>query len=60
MLGHGTFGQVVKAKVLAPDSYNRPVAVKILKNKQAFFKQGMLEVGVLSMVRLKTWFISLF
>ncbi|EDR26358.1 serine/threonine protein kinase ppk15, putative [Entamoeba dispar SAW760] len=43
-LGQGTFGQVFKCKDLQHD---REVAIKILKNKKAYFRQGMLEITAL-------------
>ncbi|ELP93704.1 serine/threonine protein kinase ppk15, putative [Entamoeba invadens IP1] len=46
-LGCGMFGQVFKAKDL---SKSREVAVKILKSKGAYFRQGMLEISILSML----------
>ena len=50
MLGQGTFGQVVKCR---DEERGTLVAVKILKNKAAYFKQGLLEVGVLTAVNSK-------
>ena len=46
-LGNGMFGHVFRAKDLIQ---GKDVAVKILKSKSAYFRQGMLEVSVLSMV----------
>ncbi|KAL7721694.1 Protein kinase [Entamoeba marina] len=46
-LGNGMFGQVFKAKDLSKE---REVAIKILKSKSAYFRQGMLETTVLSML----------
>ncbi|KAL7714357.1 Serine/threonine protein kinase ppk15 [Entamoeba marina] len=43
-LGQGTFGQVFKCK---DHLNNREVAIKVLKNKKAYFRQGMLEVTAL-------------
>eukprot|EP00007_Cunea_sp_BSH-02190019_P004288 CAMPEP_0174233496 /NCGR_PEP_ID=MMETSP0417-20130205/3515_1 /TAXON_ID=242541 /ORGANISM="Mayorella sp, Strain BSH-02190019" /LENGTH=1125 /DNA_ID=CAMNT_0015311713 /DNA_START=50 /DNA_END=3423 /DNA_ORIENTATION=- len=48
ILGQGTFGQV--AKCLDLDS-GRDVAIKVIKNKPAYFNQGLLEVQVLEMLR---------
>jgi len=45
MLGRGTFGQVVKCR---DERTDKLVAVKVLKNKRAYFKQGLLEIGVLT------------
>ena len=47
ILGQGTFGQV--AKCIDVDS-GRSVAVKVLKNKLMYFKQGLLEVGILTAI----------
>lgn len=47
MLGQGTFGQVVKCW----DEVNhRIVAVKVLKNKASYFRQGLLEIGILTAI----------
>ncbi|KAJ1980407.1 dual specificity protein kinase yak1 [Dimargaris verticillata] len=43
-LGSGTFGQVVKCCDLTT---NATVAVKVVKNKQAYYKQSLLEVHIL-------------
>ncbi|GAM17232.1 hypothetical protein SAMD00019534_004070 [Acytostelium subglobosum LB1] len=43
-LGQGTFGQVVKCQNL---DTNELVAVKILKNKAAYYQQGKLEIEML-------------
>jgi serine/threonine protein kinase len=43
-LGHGTFGQVLRCST-SPD--RREVAVKIIKNKPAYFQQGLIEVRIL-------------
>lgn len=50
MLGAGTFGQVVRCKSLT-ETDAPCVAIKVLKNKPAYFRQGMLEVGILALVR---------
>merc|ERR1719201_2342111 len=42
-LGHGTFGQVLKCQVANKEA----VAVKIIKNKPAYFHQAIVEVKVL-------------
>ncbi|KAL7715188.1 Serine/threonine protein kinase ppk15 [Entamoeba marina] len=47
-LGSGTFGQVVKCRNCAD---NTIVAVKILKSKPVFFRQGMLEIAVLTTLK---------
>ncbi|ELP93490.1 protein kinase domain containing protein, partial [Entamoeba invadens IP1] len=47
-LGSGTFGQVLKCRNCSDNSL---VAVKILKSKPIFFRQGMLEIAVLSSLR---------
>lgn len=45
MLGQGTFGQVVKCRDECVPG--RVVALKVLKNKPAYFRQGLLEIGIL-------------
>lgn len=47
MLGQGTFGQVVKCQNLKTQEV---VAVKVVKNKTAYFNQSMMEVSVLDLV----------
>ena len=47
VLGQGTFGQVVKCQ----DMKNHEiVAVKVVKNKPAYFNQSMMEVTILELV----------
>ncbi|ELP88467.1 protein kinase, putative, partial [Entamoeba invadens IP1] len=46
-LGQGMFGQVFKAK---DQVRNKDVAIKILKSKFSYFRQGMLEVAMLSLL----------
>lgn len=46
-LGHGTFGQVLKCHHVA---CNGPVALKIIKNKPAYFHQALVEVRILQML----------
>ena len=46
-IGNGQFGEVFKAKDLIKD---RLVAIKILKSDPNFFRQGILEVSMLSIV----------
>jgi len=48
VLGQGTFGQVVKCQNLRTQEV---VAVKVIKNKTAYFTQSMMEVSVLDLVR---------
>lgn len=48
MLGQGTFGQVVKCQNLRTQEV---VAVKVVKNRTAYFNQSMMEVSVLDLVR---------
>lgn len=44
VLGRGSFGQVVEAY----DAVNKEhVAIKIIKNKQAFYHQALLEIRIL-------------
>jgi len=49
VLGQGTFGQVVKCQNLKTGEV---IAVKVVKNKTAYFNQSMMEVSVLDLVRL--------
>lgn len=44
VLGQGTFGQVVKCQNM---STHEIVAVKVIKNKPAYFNQSMMEVTIL-------------
>lgn len=48
ILGQGTFGQVVKCQNIKS---NEIVAVKVVKNKPAYFNQSMMEVTILELVR---------
>lgn len=50
VLGQGTFGQVVKCQNLKTQEV---VAVKVIKNKTAYFNQSMMEVSVLDLVSKK-------
>ena len=47
VLGQGTFGQVVKCQNLKT---HEVVAVKVVKNKTAYFNQSMMEVSVLDLL----------
>lgn len=47
VLGQGTFGQVVKCQNMKTQEV---VAVKVVKNKTAYFNQSMMEVSVLDLV----------
>jgi len=47
VLGQGTFGQVVKCQNMKT---HEVVAVKVVKNKPAYFNQSMMEVTILEMV----------
>ena len=49
ILGQGTFGQVVKCQNMKT---HEVVAVKVVKNKPAYFNQSMMEVTILELVRL--------
>ncbi|CAA7406456.1 unnamed protein product [Spirodela intermedia] len=44
ILGHGTFGQV--AKCWSPEA-NSYVAVKIIKNQPAYYRQALVEISIL-------------
>jgi dual specificity protein kinase YAK1 len=56
VLGAGTFGQVVKCQ---NTKTNEIVAVKVVKNKQAYFNQSMMELAILEMVsRYRTKWIQ--
>lgn len=47
VLGQGTFGQVVKCQNMKTHEI---VAVKVVKNKPAYFQQSMMEVTILEIV----------
>ncbi|PWN41835.1 kinase-like protein [Ceraceosorus guamensis] len=47
VLGQGTFGQVVKCQNMKTHEI---VAVKVIKNKPAYFNQSMMEVTILEML----------
>ncbi|POV98439.1 hypothetical protein PSTT_14448 [Puccinia striiformis] len=51
VLGQGTFGQVVKCQDMKT---HQVVAVKVVKNKQAYFSQSMMEVTILELLN-NTW-----
>ncbi|THC99209.1 hypothetical protein EYZ11_001297 [Aspergillus tanneri] len=58
VLGQGTFGQVVKCQNLKTQEV---VAVKVIKNKTAYFNQSMMEVSVLDLFRgLSTTLVRVF
>ncbi|KAI9793065.1 MAG: dual specificity protein kinase yak1 [Peltula sp. TS41687] len=50
VLGQGTFGQVVKCQNLKTQEV---VAVKVVKNRTAYFNQSMMEVSVLDLLNSK-------
>lgn len=50
VLGQGTFGQVVKCQNLKTQEV---VAVKVVKNRTAYFNQSMMEVSVLEVLNTK-------
>ena len=47
LVGQGTFGQVVKGINIDTKEI---VAIKIVKNKPAYFNQGLVEIQILEMV----------
>jgi dual specificity protein kinase YAK1 len=51
ILGQGTFGQVVKCQNMKTQEI---VAVKVVKNKPAYFNQSMMEVTILDLLN-NTW-----
>ena len=51
VLGQGTFGQVVKCQNMKTHEI---VAVKVVKNKPAYFNQSMMEVTILELVSRET------
>ncbi|GAT98969.1 hypothetical protein CL6EHI_002350 [Entamoeba histolytica] len=50
LLGQGSFGQVVKCLDLTTKQF---VALKVLRNRLAYFRQGMLEIAVLQLLNEK-------
>ena len=54
VLGQGTFGQVVKCQNLKTQEV---VAVKVIKNRTAYFNQSMMEVSVLDLVGSQFFFL---
>lgn len=47
MLGSGTFGQVVKCQNIKTHNL---VAIKVIKNKPAYYNQSLMEVAILELV----------
>ncbi|KAL7718786.1 Serine/threonine protein kinase ppk15 [Entamoeba marina] len=47
LLGKGSFGSVYKCLDL---SNSQPVAIKIIKNKPAYMRQGLLEIAILTLL----------
>ena len=57
ILGQGTFGQVVKCQNMKT---HEVVAVKVVKNKPAYFNQSMMEVTILELVRdISTFYLEM-
>ena len=56
VLGQGTFGQVVKCQNIKTHEI---VAVKVVKNKPAYFNQSMMEVTILELVCYFFWNLSI-
>lgn len=54
LMGHGTFGQVVKCRALRTGNL---VAVKVIKQQPAFIMQGDKEINILMMV-IFIWRVS--
>lgn len=52
-LGHGTFGQVLKCVPPQAMGNGQSVALKIIKNKPAYFHQALVEVHILQMLNQK-------
>ncbi|KAG5519191.1 hypothetical protein PMAC_002279 [Pneumocystis sp. 'macacae'] len=50
ILGQGTFGQVVKCRNIRTQE---TVAVKVIKNKPAYFNQSMTEITILNLLNKK-------
>ncbi|ELP85683.1 serine/threonine protein kinase ppk15, putative [Entamoeba invadens IP1] len=50
MLGQGSFGQVLKCVDLSNGTF---VALKVLRNRSAYFRQGMLEIAILELLNDK-------
>jgi serine/threonine protein kinase len=47
-LGSGTFGQVVKCQNIKTKEL---IALKVIKNKPAYYNQSLIEVAILELVR---------
>ncbi len=46
LIGQGTFGQVVRCTRQVPGHVNDQVAVKVVRNKPAYTRQGLIEIGI--------------
>ena len=57
VLGQGTFGQVVKCQNMKTHEI---VAVKVVKNKPAYFNQSMMEVTILELVSFWAFWYDLY
>ena len=53
ILGQGTFAQVVKCQNMKTMEV---VAVKVVKNKPAYFNQGTMEVSILEIVTFSSFY----
>jgi len=52
MLGHGTFGQVAKCSLEGGDE-GQFFAVKVIKNRPAYYHQARVEIGIVQMLNTR-------